>query len=229
MKISATAAAQLYPHLVKVECELHNEQTRAKVPSHLKAVFANRDDPSMVCKGCLDDANKQWDAEQQAMRQRKADEKAAAREAIVQLRKDAVASDDKIGDHINVCKAAEDRVKKVEQALADTRSNLHKKRVAAENLAAQIKQLQDTYKTMASDIFDLGEYASAQFENLEKADEAVTSCYNDLRECVSKSEHLWGSVGKSVRKKRNKTNRKEAIALLRAHNVAGGNEDEVDR
>ena len=218
MKVSPTAAAQMYPHLVKVECELHGEQQRAKVPQHLVAIFANRDNPDLVCKECLSDVKGQWEVTKRELKRKKAEAKTALRSAIKQTRIDAVASDLNINDTIGECEDAEETVKIREQELATTRSVVKKRNEQLAAARLKMKAVLEEIDVLKTDTVALSEKSLNQFEALEEADISVTACYNTLQEAVDSADQLWASVGKAARKKRDKANKRVAITLLRARN-----------
>lgn len=227
MKLSPSAAAQMYPHLVKVTCEEHGEQSRAKVPAKLKAVFANRDDPGSVCSQCLSEAKKQLAEHSKELRRRKQDEKQAHREALKQARASAVASDVHIASVIAACSDSENVVKEMEKKLADTRAAFDREHAREASLKEEIDKLTALYHSSAAKILTLSELTATQFDALEDADTSVTSCYNDLREALDSADQLWESVGKAARKKRDKTNKKAAITLLRARDEQANTDGRV--
>ena len=218
MKLSPNAAAQMYPHLVKVTCEAHGDQSRAEVPKNLKGVFASRDNPDYVCAECLSEAKRQFADVQKDLKRKKVEEKVARRAAITQSREDAKSSDAAIGTAIKNCRDSEKTVKTVEQALAGTRSLVKKRKEQMADALVMIQAAKEEYLGLEDEVLALSEKSQGQFEELEKADTSVTTCYNTLQEAVDSAEQLWTSLGKAARKKRDKVNRREGIALLRGRN-----------
>jgi len=226
LKLSSNAASQLYPHLVRVTCEKHGEQPRTKVPSTLQVIFAKRDDPTQACCMCVNEAKEQWNTHQKTLRANKAQEKEDRRAAITDARDAAKTADVELADYIKQCKVSEETVKLVEQSLATYRSEAQKAKANVDALRVKLAKLQEDLALAESDTIKLSETSLSKFEELEGADADVTSCYNTLQEHLDKAEHLWDLLGKSVKKKRDKSNRRTAISLLREH--SGKNRQDVD-
>lgn len=225
MKFSPTAAAQMYPHLVKVTCEAHDEQSRAKVPHHLKAVFASRDNPDFACRSCVDEAKKQWDDNQRNIRRQRTEEKEAARAAVKQARIDAREADDALLSHIKLCEESEKTVSSSLQALDSTRSLIKAKTDKLATIRDQIRALDDVSAAIQEEVLNLSEKSLDQFEALEASDTSVAKCYTDLKAALDTADTLWDSLGKSTRKKRDKKSRRAATVALRARDEQENTKD----
>jgi len=218
MKFSPTAAAQMYPHLVQVECEAHGTQTRAKVPNHLSGVFGNRDNPNLVCKECVAEASIKYDEAKRELKQRHADEKKARRETLKQSRDDAKQADTDIVAHINNCRESEEAITSTEQSIASARSKLLSKEADLLRLSKQLQTLEDQRGVIQADIAAISAKRADKFDLLEKADKLVHTRYNELQAAIERADHLWASAGKSAKRKRNRANKNAAVRLLRDHN-----------
>lgn len=227
MRISQTAAAQMYPHLSTVECEKHDDQQRAKVPSHLKGVFAKRENPDFVCAQCLAEAKDQWDEHQRSLRRAKDQKQREHRESIKKAREDAREADSLLADYIKACNEAEISVSSAEQELAAARSKLSMKQGKHTEMLEQIRKMSEGFAMLEAEILKLSEESLDQFEVLTEADRQVTSCYNTLQDAIDKADHLWEGLGKSAKKKRDKTFRKSALNLLKEHNATKSRSEAV--
>lgn len=216
MRLSPKAAAQMYPHLTSVECAKHNEQPRGKVPPHLKGVFANRENPEFVCSACLKEAKQEWDDQQRSLRRTKEQQRQDRREYIKKTREKAKEADKVLAHYIHACSAAEEAVNSAEQVLASTRSTIREKQEKHNSLMNKVRKLVGQADTLEAEILRISEESLDQFEALTEADNEVTECYNALQNALDEADHLWESLGKSTKKKRDKSRRKDAQEKLKA-------------
>jgi hypothetical protein len=220
MKLGPNAINKMYPHLTGVTCEEHGEQSRAKVPDHLQAVFASREDPRWACSACVKAAKEQWATHQADLRRKRDEEKKAYRASIKEARELARNADRTLVGYVSKCKNAVETVKNPEVALEQTRTKMTVARNKATGALQRLEKAQKEYDAYEKSILILSELSLDQFEELEKADSDVGVCYNELRDKLNEANALWDELGKSAKKKRDKTNRKAALELLREHEQA---------
>jgi hypothetical protein len=216
MKFSPNAAAQMYPQLVKVECEAHGEQARSRVPSQLVKAFQDR---PFACNLCVLEAKKTWDDNLRELKRKKVEDKESKKAAVKEWRDSAQQADGEILSHIKQCEAAGETIKTKEQELASTRSKLTEKKKQAQKALERLEIAQKTVALLNRQVMGLSELSLEQFEDLEQADSDRHLCYNTLQAAVAAADTVWDALGKSLRKKRNKANKKAALSLLREHNV----------
>jgi len=215
MRLSPNAAAQMYPHLTTVSCDKHDAQPRGKVPSHLKGVFASRENPEFVCSACLEEAKQEWDEQQRSLKRAKDQQRQEHRDAIKKAREEALEADKLLSDYMKSCDDAEKTVDSVEQMLNSTRSIIRAKQEKHTKLVEKIRQMVGQSDELEGEILRLSEESLDQFEELTEADNAVTACYNALRDALTEADHLWESLGKSAKKKRDRSLKKSVLAKLK--------------
>jgi chromosome segregation ATPase len=215
MKFSPEAAQQLYPHLGTVECEKHGEAPKAKVPHKLLGVFANRPNPQWVCAGCITEARGQWDAQAKELKQQKREAKEAQRGAIKRARESAKNADQGLAEYVSECQNAVGAVKTAEREIESTQAKITTAKHKVAGALQRLEKAKSDYEAHQDAFIQLVDLKDSQFETLDNADSAVAVCYNVLQDKLNEADALWDVLGKAAKKKRDKGNRKTAVALIR--------------
>ncbi len=217
MKLGPNAINQMYPHLTGTKCDEHGDQSRAKVPPHLQAVFASREDPNWACSSCVSSAKEQWATHQSDLRRSKVEAQKAYRATIKEARESARNADRALVGYVSKCKNAVDAVKTAEVDLGHTRLKIASARNKAEGARQRAEKAQRAYEAHEGAFLQLSELSLEQFEALERADSDVGVCYNELRDRLTEANTLWDDLGKSAKKKRDKILKKAAMVVLKEY------------
>ncbi len=215
MKFSPKAAQQLYPHLGTVECEKHGVVPKAKVPTKLRGVFASRPNPQWVCAGCVTEAKRQWDEQQKELKQQQKDAKEAQREAIKKARESAKNADQALVEYVAECQNAVGAVKTAEREIDSTQIKITSAKNKVVGALQRLEKAKSDHESYQDAFIQLVDLKAEQFETLDNADADVAVCYNVLNGKLEETDVLWDVLGKAAKKKRDKRNRKAAVALLR--------------
>lgn len=213
LRVSPEAAKQLYPGRTgHIDCKTHGTQLLKKVQTHL---FDILDSSARIgCGQCVQEAIETHDTQRRERRQQSQEAKIAKKAATQETLELAKDTDVSLAERAQECQNADDSLAtaKVEVEAARGFVVKYRKRLSEidERMVELVAYRERTFQQLLADDGALDEAMTS----LDSAHTVVDTCYTALREETAKVDSLWSELSKSARKKRDKTNRKAAVALL---------------
>lgn len=221
LRLSPTAAKQMYPQLGESACGVHGQQTTRRVPQHLQEFL---DGKIWACTKCVDTHTLNYDELRKERKRKAFEEKNAKKEASKELLDSAKNTDVLLAERALACQNASESLQTAKSNVNHAREAVNRVRDDLVKLDEAVAKLMQKRNKMYEQLLVQDSVLDEDITNLDSGYTVRDTCYTDLREILKTADNLWAELGKNARKKRDINNRKAALALLGEPEISDDNE-----